>query len=86
MLTQEQIRGLAPIPDDEVLKDIADTEAEIEALEKKVAYLDAEIASIGIGRLEAKMPCFRRDAALSGLSERRKFVAKLKFLMKARKG
>ena len=86
MLTQEQIESLSDIPTATVQMDIADTEREIEALEAKIIYLEKEIAAQGLGTPQARMAAFRLDGARSGIQKRKKFVAKLNYLLDARKG
>ena len=84
--TKEDLEKLAHISDSEVLQDIKDTEVEIKERELQIEYLDKKIQNVGMGTMEARMPCFRRDAALDGIRNRKAFITKLNNLLDARKG
>ena len=63
------------IPTSEILKDIADTQAEINQMEREEK---------GYRQIGDRMSIFRADARVSGIAERREFIAKLEDILKAR--
>lgn len=82
IVTPEVLAANKHISQAEVLKDIADTEREIQDEEKKAeAYGLLAIASFGA---EAKMSDFRHSAAISAIADRKAFVEFLRKLHKAR--
>lgn len=80
-ITQDEIIALAEqakdIPDEEVRKDIADTEYEITTMEREIqAY----------SLLGDKMSMFRVSARETGIKSRKRFIAKLEALIAYREG
>lgn len=65
------------IPTDEILKDIADTEYEIETMEREIK---------GLSMMSDRMSHFRADARRSGIKERQAFIEKLKKIIQDREG
>lgn len=63
------------IPTEEILTDIADTEAEIAKMER-----EAEAFRM----LGDRMSSFRADARVTGIAERREFIRKLDDILKTR--
>ena len=71
-LTPEQIERNAHIPNDEIVRDIEDTEAEVADLERQIkAY----------ALLEDRLSDMRRRAAITGIEERKAFIAKLQAIL-----
>ena len=85
MITADELASLAHISDSEILRDIADTQAEIDERELQIKFLDKKIANAGQGTIEARMPNFRRAAAISGITKRNRFIAYCTELLEARK-
>lgn len=75
-MTKEEINSLisanAHIPTDEIERDIRDTEAEIERMEKEITALRT---------LGDKMSHFRADGKRNGIREREAFIEKLKIIL-----
>lgn len=63
------------VPTAEVLKDIADTEAEIVQMEREIE---------GHLLIGDRLSRFRADAKRSGIKDRREFIARLENLLKER--
>ena len=74
-MNKEDLNRLKHIPSDEVIKDIADTKAEIAELERKISTYEI---------LGDRMSMFRADAARGGIRERKEFIKKLKDLLETR--
>lgn len=74
-ITPDTLARLAHISDEEVRRDIADTQAEIDDMRRRAPLLRA----LGDG-----MSVMRADAYVSGIHEREGFIAKLQALLDAR--
>ena len=83
VITPEVLELNKSLSDQEVLRDIADTEFEIMNLEKQVEA-HGLLSEAGFGQ-EARMANFRHTAAIDGIKQRREFVAFLNKLLEARK-
>lgn len=81
MTDQEIISTNAHIPDSEVLKDIADTEAEIRQMEAEAEFLESTPMSLP----SAKWDHMRASGRRSGIVARKDFIAKLQRLLELRK-
>lgn len=57
---------------EEILKDISDTEYEIQIIEREM---------IGLRMMSDRMSHFRADARVSGIAERKLFIEKLKKIL-----
>lgn len=78
-MNEEEIwgRGVShdTIPTEEILKDVADTEAEIVVMKQEMKALRM---------MYDRMSHFRADARETGIKEREAFIAKLKEILKGR--
>ena len=63
------------IPTSEIKQDVADTQREIDTMEREIK---------GYELLGDRMSCFRVDARKSGIKERQAFIEKLEVLLKLR--
>ena len=84
VITSEDLARAAQIPDEEIERDIAETEREIEQ-EKQKAEGYRLIAEATTDALQRRMAEFRHDAARSGAEQRAAFVRFLRALLAARR-
>ena len=82
-ITSEVLEQVSHVSDDEIIKDIADTQAEIVSLKKEIDGLTL-IAEAKMGTPDGKMAAFRRDGKQVGLDERLDFVRFLGAVLEAR--
>lgn len=80
MTDQEILENNAHIPTDEVLRDLADTEAEIVTMGREAEHLEQTPLSLPTARLDHMRAAARSD----GIAKRREFVSKLKRLLELR--
>jgi len=80
MTDEEFLKTNAHIPDDEVLRDIADTEFEIRQMTAEAEHLEKTPMSLP----SARMDHMRASARRSGIKDREEFIQKLKKLLQLR--
>lgn len=83
-ITPEILTKFADISDEEIMQDIADTEAEI-INEGKKAEGYAKVAEGTTNLYDRKMAYFRQSASEQAVKERHNFVTFLSKLLEARK-
>ena len=80
MDTRRIAESNAHIPTEEILKDIADTEAEIVQMEREAEHY----SKTPIGAPTTRLDHMRAAARKSGIEERKEFIKKLRSILKYR--
>jgi len=81
MTDKEFLEINAHISDEEVLRDIAETETEIRVMEAEAEHLSKTPLSMSSARWDH----MRADARRSGVTHRKEFIAKLQNLLETRR-
>jgi hypothetical protein len=83
VITAEKLASLSHIPDAEIVKDIAETEAEIENY-RRLEEAEREVARVHPNPHERRMADFKAGARPDQIREREAFVAFLRRIQSAR--
>jgi hypothetical protein len=84
IISQDTLDKNAHISNEEIERDILDTQREISELTTQIEGYE-KLSEAGPDH-ERKMAYFRRDGAINGVRERERFIEKLQALLNARKG
>lgn len=78
--TSQLISANAHISTSEIEKDIRDTEAEIDLMEKEIVAFEA----VPFGSPDAKISHMKARARRTGIAERKEFISKLRIILEHR--